>query len=84
MSVKDAAAMHELTEQLSEVLAELRAVRLAIDGRDGLDDRVEDLESWRDRLGVVCQWLLRCAVGAGLAGAVAKWVTGGAAVDVSG
>lgn len=75
------------SEQIQQLLKSVEAGRAesiefreAIDGRGGVNQRLEVLESWRAKLGVAGQWVLRCFVGAAIAGLLTKLI-GGAAVD---
>tara|TARA_R110000824_G_scaffold132257_3_gene294642 strand:- start:1095 stop:1358 length:264 start_codon:yes stop_codon:yes gene_type:complete len=80
----DESELAGVSEQLAAVVAELRAIRgdldllsQSVEGRDGLDVRVVELEAWTKRIGTVAAWVFRCMFGAVLAGLVAKLVTDG-------
>jgi len=68
-----------VAEVVHGVRADLAVVGETIDGRDGVEQRLQGLELWRQEVGTVCQWVLRCCVGAAAAGACARLFGGGAA-----
>jgi len=63
--------MNELSESVGRLSTAVDRFTHTIEGRDGVDDRLTELENWRTAVTSAIRWTVRCVTGASVAAAIA-------------